>query len=314
MRVIDLFAGCGGLSQGFINAGFDVVAAFDNWDAAIKIYEQNFDHPVHKFDLSETKKLRLLQSYEPQVIIGGPPCQDFSSAGKRDETGGRADLTISYAEIIKKLKPSYFLMENVARILKSKTLPEAIKIFKKAGYGLTYKVLDASYCGVPQARKRFIMIGELGGDDETLDYYFEKNLSDKPMTIRDYLGDEIDVVCYYRHPRNYSRRGIYSIDEPSPTIRGVNRPLPSGYKGHNADSAPVSKKIRPLTELERSRVQTFPKDFIWEGSKTSIAQMLGNAVPVRLGEYVAHCLSQYHQDKLRGEVKQSAVQVALKLA
>ena len=97
MKVIDLFAGCGGLSLGFQKAGFEVVAAFDNWKEACDIYSANFDHPVFQTDLSKLEDLEILRKWEPDIIIGGPPCQDFSSAGKRDETLGRADLTASYA-------------------------------------------------------------------------------------------------------------------------------------------------------------------------------------------------------------------------
>lgn len=81
------------------------------------------------------------------------------------------------------------------------------------------------------------------------------------------------------------------------TIRGVDRPLPKGYKGHPADPVPVSPSIRALTYQERSWVQTFPKNFIWEGSKTSINQAIGNAVPVKLAEYIANCIKEYINEK-----------------
>lgn len=94
IRVVDLFSGCGGLSLGFESAGFDVVAAFDNWDPAIDVYKKNFKHPIVKKDLGDTNDLSDIKSYKPDIIIGGPPCQDFSSAGHRNEKLGRADLTL----------------------------------------------------------------------------------------------------------------------------------------------------------------------------------------------------------------------------
>lgn len=311
MITIDLFAGCGGLSLGFQNAGFNTVAAFDNWQPAIDIYQKNFSHPIIKFDLSNTEDCTIFEKYEPELIIGGPPCQDFSSAGKRDESQGRADLTLSYAKIISKVKPKWFVMENVDQIMKSKILQEAIKIFKGANYGLTYRVLDASYCGAPQKRKRFFMVGELNGEDGFLEAYFEKNFSEKPTTVRDYLGNSLGVEHYYRHPRNYNRRGIFSIDEPSATIRGVNRPLPKGFKGHPADSAPVSENIRPLTTIERSYLQTFPKNFTWIGNKTALEQLIGNAVPVKLAEFVGKCLQEYIRDKNNDNVRSKPRQLTL---
>lgn len=94
MKCVDLFAGCGGLSLGFINAGIEVVAAIDNWDKSVEVYNDNFDHTCYLHDLTDEKgAIEIINKYKPHMIAGGPPCQDFSSAGKRDETLGRADLT-----------------------------------------------------------------------------------------------------------------------------------------------------------------------------------------------------------------------------
>ena len=292
-RVVDLFAGCGGLSKGFEDGGFDVVAAVENWDPAIECYKANFNHPVLKQDLGDVESsVELIKGYSPDIIIGGPPCQDFSHAGKRVEAS-RASLTDSYAQIIASIKPRYFVMENVERARNSNAYAEARKIFKDAGYGITERVLTASYCGVPQRRKRFFCVGILGESDGFLDETLTANLSEKEMTVRDYLGDSLDTEYYYRHPRNYSRRAIYSIDEPAPTMRGVNRPIPKGYPGHPKDACKVDDNVRPLTTLERSLIQTFPADFKWTGSKTDREQMIGNAVPVNLGRFVARALLQY---------------------
>ena len=294
MRVVDLFCGCGGLSLGFIEAGFNLVAAFDNWDDAITVYHNNFKHPVFKQDLSDVEdSAKKVSEYHPDMIIGGPPCQDFSSAGKRDENNGRGDLTVDYAHIIEKVRPEWFVMENVDRILKTTKLKEAISIYKSCGYGLTKIVLNASRCGVPQRRKRFIMIGHLGEQDDFMLKVLEERQSDKEMTIRDYMGNELDVDFYYRHPRSYARRGIFSIDEPSPTIRGVNRPMPAGDTLHHNGPVTTLEGIRPLTALERSMIQTFPKNFKFLGTKTNLEQMIGNAVPVNLGKFVADSINSY---------------------
>ena len=264
MKVVDLFCGCGGLSLGFQKAGFKIVAAFDNWDDAITVYHNNFKHPVIKLDLSDVEfSVKTISKFNPQLIIGGPPCQDFSSAGKRDEEGGRGNLTISYAKIIKAIRPEWFVMENVDRIIKTGKLLEAKEIFKACGYGLTQMVLNAALCGVPQRRKRFIMIGHLGEEDGFMQEIIEKRLDKKEMTIREYLGPLIDIDYYYRHPRSYVRRGIFSVDEPSPTIRGVNRPLPIGYKIHEGDPVKSLEGIRPLSILERSMIQTSERRRFW---------------------------------------------------
>lgn len=293
MRIVDLFAGCGGMSRGFENAGYEVAAAFELWETAAECYEQNFDHPILRQDLSDSMgSEKIIRTFEPEMIIGGPPCQDFSHAGKRVEAG-RASLTGSYAEIVKSIRPRYFVMENVDRAQKSNAYAYARQTFKDAGYGVTEIVLDASKCGVPQKRKRFFCIGVLDAQDNCVKPFIEQRMNDKETTLRDYFGNTLDFEFYYRHPRNYSRRAVFSIDEPAPTMRGVNRPVPKGYPGHPNDACPLNDSIRALTTLERALIQTFPADFKWKGNKTDTEQMIGNAVPVKLAEFVANSISDY---------------------
>ncbi len=304
MKCVDLFSGCGGLSLGFQQAGLDVVAAFDHWQPAIDVYQQNFSHPVFNQDLSNEKEsIDKIKEFAPDIIMGGPPCQDFSSAGKRDVTQGRADMTCHFANIVCALKPMWFVMENVEQIKKSHILADVIEQFDKARYGLTSIILDASFCGVPQSRTRFFLIGILNGPHHQLDGIIKKNLAKKQMTIRDYLGNKLGLEVYYRHPRNYNRRGVFTIDEPSPTVRGVNRPVPKGYKLNTCDPDHVDlKNVRPLTTIERSYIQTFPSDFKFFGTKTNLEQMIGNAVPVNLGTFIANAIQEYSQT---GAVKTS---------
>ena len=298
MNVVDLFCGCGGLSLGFEKAGFDVVAGYDNWTAAINVYKQNFDHPINQVDLSNVDEAsNHISAYEPNMIIGGPPCQDFSSAGLRNEDNGRGNLTLCYAKIISNIRPEWFVMENVATITKTNKLAGAKAIFKKAGYGLTQIVLNAALCGVPQKRKRFFMIGKLDAEDDFLLPYILQNLSKKEMTVKDYFGDKINIEYYYRHPRSYARRGVFSVNEPSPTIRGVNRPIPAGYPIHANDPVDSLDGIRPLTTKERSLIQTFPETYNFIGSKSEIEQMIGNAVPVNLGKFVATAITDFIENR-----------------
>lgn len=303
MKCIDLFCGCGGMSLGFENAGFDIQLSLDNWSKAVQIYNKNFSHPAEVHDLTdELSSIEKIKNYSPEIIIGGPPCQDFSSAGKRDESLGRADLTYHYANIVTGVMPTMFVMENVERIKSSHILQEIIQQFKEHGYGLTAVILDASLCNVPQKRTRFFLIGHLNGKDNALLPYLAKNFSQKPMTIRDYLGDSLGLDYYYRHPRSYQRRGIFSIDESSPTVRGVNRPVPPNYKKHEGDAEEVDlKTLRPLTTIERSYLQTFPKEFVFEGTKTNLEQMIGNAVPVNLANYLANSIMEYSKSGYKTE-------------
>ena len=119
---------------------------------------------------------------------------------------------------------------------------------------------------------------------------FQKRMAKTPMTLRDYFGNSLGFEFYYRHPRNYNRRAVFSIDEPAPTMRGVNRPVPKGYPGHKNDACPVTKDLHVLSTQERAKIQTFPENYKWVGSKTDIEQMIGNAVPVNLAKFVGETI------------------------
>ncbi|BDA71587.1 DNA-cytosine methyltransferase [Calothrix sp. PCC 7716] len=297
LRIIDIFAGCGGLSLGFRLGGFNIVGAIDNWEPAISIYSKNFDHPIYNCDLSVPENsYPIFEKLNCNAIIGGCPCQDFSNAGLRNEDNGRGELSISYARIIQHVKPQIFVLENVERYRKSNKYLQVKEIFKACGYGLTETILNASLCGAPQARKRYICIGVLGGDDNELLSLLHGSLAPRPMTVRDYLGDSLGVEFYYRHARSYQRKAIFSIDEPSPTIRGTNRPISRNYTPHKNDACRNLKRVRPLTTLERSYIQTFPHEFnfdIKNQTKTDLEEAIGNAVPVKLAKYIAVAISKY---------------------
>lgn len=295
LPVVDLFSGCGGLSRGFQDAGFDVVAAYDGWDAAVACYNANFDHEAKKLDLNDVElAINTVGQHQPNIIIGGPPCQEFSNAGKREE-GARADLTFKYAQIITSILPEYFVMENVPRVRESVAYGKARELYINAGYGLTELVLDASRCGVPQSRKRFFCIGGLNQKDNFLLDEMFMHQSDEEYTVRKYFADHeqpLDIRVYYRHPTTYTRRAIFDVDSVAPTIRGVNRPKPSTYKYHPDDAATEEERdsVRSLTQRERATIQTFPTDFTFDVKGLSNGdkeQMIGNAVPVVLAQYVA---------------------------
>lgn len=293
IKCVDLFCGCGGMSLGFEASGFNIVAGIDNWKAAIRVYEKNFDHPIIEKDLMDVEgAAEVITEYTPDLIIGGPPCQDFSTAGFQDESRGRAILSVCYSQIVSIVRPKYFVMENVATIRNTKSFQRAIANFRAAGYGLTQMVLDAAYCGVPQTRKRMFIVGALGASDGFLDEELKRNLAQKPMSIHDYLGDSLGTDYYFRVPTNYNRRGVFSVYEPSMTIRAVDRPIPKGYKGHPNDPVPVAE-ARCLTPKERSYIQTFPESFQFVGGKSDINSMIGNAVPVNLAKYVGSAFMRY---------------------
>lgn len=303
LTAVDLFSGCGGMSLGFEQAGIQVLAGFENWKPALKVYEANFDHPAVEQDLARVDEaVEKIHEFSPQLIVGGPPCQDFSTAGHQDESRGRAALSIRYSEIVCMVKPQYFVMENVATIRNTESFRKTLENFRAAGYGLTQRILNAAHCGVPQTRKRMFVIGALGEHDGFLLEELERCLTDIPMSIRDYLGDSLGIDHYFRVPTNYSRRAVFSIDEPSMTIRAVDRPIPPGYKGHPNDSVPVGT-VRGLTPKERSYIQTFPEDFDFSGGKSDINSMIGNSVPVNLANFVASALVRFIESNNAGDIE-----------
>lgn len=168
LNVIDLFCGCGGFSYGFSSAGFNVALGIDMWSDAIVTYLHN--HPNAKAineDITNVTASQLLEKAElsadeVDVIIGGPPCQGFSISGKRLIDDPRNKLYKSFVEMVTEIKPKMFVMENVPGMLsmgKGAVKEQVIEDFKNAGYVVESKVLTASDYGVPQARRRFFIVG-----------------------------------------------------------------------------------------------------------------------------------------------------------
>jgi DNA (cytosine-5)-methyltransferase 1 len=158
--VLDLFCGAGGLSLGFAKAGFTITRAIDYDDAALKTYNANFDSHAVKLDLSNGVDL-----LPTTVVIGGPPCQGFSSAGLRRPNDHRNSLVSSFAEIVVSLRPTAFIFENVEGFLTAengKRVLELLSPLIAAGYRIHLRKVNAANYGVPQHRKRVIAIGGLG--------------------------------------------------------------------------------------------------------------------------------------------------------
>jgi DNA (cytosine-5)-methyltransferase 1 len=197
----------------------------------------------------------------------------------------------NFIDIVEAASPAFVVMENVPRSRLHPVFKRAQSRLLGAGYGLTLRVLDACRCGVPQVRERMFLIAAKGASSDFLGAALDAGLAQRPMTLRHYFGSSLGTDYYFRVPTNYSRRGVFSIDEPSMTIRGVDRPIPRGYPGHPDDSVPIGPKVRAFTVLERSYIQTFPRDFKFAGTKSNLNTMIGNAVPVKLAEYVASALA-----------------------
>lgn len=185
-KVLDLFSGAGGMSEGFLQAGFIIPFASDLSEQAAQTYQHRhhqlgYSLKYFQGDINELKKPHILQNFLQDniscidVVTGGPPCQGFSLAGKRNSNDIRNQLIHSYIDVLKQVKPKYFVMENVLGILsaesldfqgsqkfykKEKVVNILMKEFENIGYShVVWKLMDASLFGVPQKRLRVIFLG-----------------------------------------------------------------------------------------------------------------------------------------------------------
>lgn len=163
---ISLFSGGGGLDLGFKRSGFNIIYAIDIDQAAVESYKENIDTNIFLGDLFE---ISLDSLPKARVVIGGPPCQSFSLVGKRDINDNRSDLVWRYLQIIQHVRPEYFVFENVIGLKSAKT-PKGTKViddlseaFEKIGYTINIETLNAADYGVPQRRKRVIIVGSREG-------------------------------------------------------------------------------------------------------------------------------------------------------
>ena len=285
MRAVDLFCGAGGMSWGLRNAGFDVIQAYDAWDSAVATYRENVGHHVWKQDLKDLLGVgSMISRLQPDMICGGPPCQDYSTAGRRQE-GEDASMTKAFAMLVTIARPQWFIMENVAQAAKSKAWAEAREILVRAEYGLTEAKLDSSYYGVAQSRKRFFVIGRLGERDGFLASALVAAKSEKQKTLRDLFGADCPESIYF-HPRLKGKRGVWMSKEPAPTIRASSlRPVPGSHE--------VPDGTVVLAEAQIGQIQGFPPDWRWLGkTKHDRMQMIANAVPPPLAEAIGKVILQ----------------------
>ncbi len=189
---IDLFSGCGGLSLGFEQSGFEGLLAIDFWQDALTTYSHNRQNAkTYCGDLSLIQPDDIKREYninDVDVIIGGPPCQGFSIAGKRIIEDKRNELYKAFVNFVRVFKPKAFVMENVPTILSmgNGIIRDSILAdFTALGYNVSYKVLLASDYGVPQNRRRAVFVGLLNG----CSYEFPAPCVDAPITSKEAISD-----------------------------------------------------------------------------------------------------------------------------
>lgn len=351
MNAIDLFAGCGGLSKGFMDAGFDIIVGVDNDAAALKTFALNHNGAIPlNADLSKQETfdeiVRIAGDRSIDVIIAGPPCQGFSLTGPRNFDDARNKLYLAVIEMVKQYQPKGFIIENVpgmATLYEGQIKDEIIKRFTELGYNVICKILCAADYGVPQIRKRLIFMGvrkDVGIPRFPTPLFHPQNyrtcsdaLSDLPGREQDY-GEEADT--YDREPQTeYQRimRGNCTVlsnhvaskhskmvqDTIALVPEGGNyRDLPDGWgesrKFHVAWTRYHSQKPsntidtghrnhfhykynRVPTVRENARLQSFPDDFVFVGTRTQQNRQVGNAVPPLLGYALGKALLEIIQEE-----------------
>ena len=344
MNIIDLFAGCGGLSRGFMDAGYDIIVGVDNDQAALNTFARNHNGAVAlNADLSVQETFDQIKTIaddrEIDVIIAGPPCQGFSLTGPRNFDDKRNKLYLAVFEVVKQFQPKGFIIENVpgmATLYNGEIKDEILKRFRKLGYNVECKILCAADYGVPQIRKRLVFMGvrkDIGKPEFPTPVFTEFQyrtcrdaLSDLPSREND-LGQEIDeYTCeprteYQRLMRRncnvlYNHVATNHTQMVKDTIAlvpqgGNYKDLPAGWgesrkfneawTRYHGDKP--SRTIdtghrnhfhyeynRVPTIRENARLQSFPDDFVFMGTRTQQNRQVGNAVPPMLGYHLGIAL------------------------
>jgi len=321
MNYIDLFSGAGGISLGFDRKGFRNVFSVDIEPSFCETYKFNF--PKHNLiqknicELSEKEISQLIEKKEVDVIIGGPPCQGFSIAGKIGRKfldDDRNRLFKEFVRVVKTINPKFFVMENVARLYnhnKGETQKEIIADFENLGYKVDCKIINSVDYGVAQSRQRIIFIG----NRINVKNIFPQKTTKNPITVKQVLdkypkltaneksdipnheamahstqmlekmsyvsdgGDRTEIPEKIRPKSGDVRKYIrYNSNEPSVCVTGDMRKI-FHYEQNRA-----------LTVRELASLQSFPDDFVFKGTKISQQQQVGNAVPPKMAEAIADCI------------------------
>lgn len=327
---IDLFSGAGGLHIGFENAGFDIKLCIDNDSLVERTHKRNFPNiPMINRDI-RTVPSNEIKSYldggSVDVIIGGPPCQGFSTIGKRASSDPkkrakldpRNELVLTYARIIRELRPKFIVMENVKGILTLQNgayLQNVLNQLFEAGYAAEYKLINMADYGVPEIRERVIIVGNrVGLPVEFPNPDHSDNPNDGlPMwnncwdVIKDLesFGDmpEFNHVALKHTEKNIARYKLIPEGGRLPeaelppelyrknfgnTYKRLSRQRPALTMVPGNDAFPIHPTLnRSLTVREAARIQTFPDNIVFEGNRRQQGHQVGNAVPPVFSEKLA---------------------------
>ena len=318
MKVVSLFAGCGGLDLGFEKAGFDVVWA-NEYDSSIHA-TYRLNHPKTQLCTLDIREIRANDIPDCDGIIGGPPCQSWSLGGKSlGIEDDRGKLVYDYIRIVKDKRPKFFTMENVPGMVTPrhiKAFNEFLNLFRNAGYTVKYELINAADFKTPQDRLRVFIVGIR--NDLNNEYLFPTKLDSTPITMIRAIGDlKSPPTPYYKNRVNaqnnvipnhdyytgpyddkfMARNRVRGWDELSFTIQAQAKNEPLHPQAPKMAYVSPQKRIfvkgkehlyRRLSVRECARIQTFPDSFKFVYDKVEDGyKMVGNAVPPRLAYYIA---------------------------
>jgi DNA (cytosine-5)-methyltransferase 1 len=270
--VISTFAGCGGSSLGYSMAGYRELLAVEWDDNAVETFRLNFpDVPVYHGDINalgvdQVLAMTGLRPGDLDVFDGSPPCQGFSTAGKRAIDDPRNSLFKEYVRLLRGLQPKAFVMENVSGMIKGKmklVFAEILRELKACGYRVSARLLNAMYFDVPQERQRMIFIG------------VREDLAIAPVHPRGQSQpNSAQSVFDYPQPLMFMRNEEFqnkwrSAGKPSCTIMRSRAPM--GKFANNVE--------RELKAAECAILSSFPRQFCWIGNNQQQISRIGNSVP-----------------------------------
>ena len=301
--VISTFAGCGGSSLGYSMAGFRELLAVEWEQNAVDTFRLNFPHvPVYhgdiaKLSVEECLRLAGIKPGELDVFDGSPPCQGFSTSGKREMGDARNQLFREYCRLLQGLRPKAFVMENVSGMVKGDfkvIFAEILRTLKACGYRVKARLLNAMYFGVPQSRERMIFIGvrdDLGVEpSHPSGWSMPVAVKDAWRAVRDdgtggrvgshtKIWQAMQAVAQGQtQPGHHSHCRLHA-DRPSPTVKKAGG-LAHYHMWHPQDH-------RVLTLSECKRVASFPDAFSFRGTTGEAWERIGNSVPPLLMRSIA---------------------------
>lgn len=317
--VVDLFSGAGGMSLGFQQAGFQILSAVEVVPIAAETHHLNFpDSHIHCGDIAEYNPLEVVKKKEVKVVVGGPPCQGFSVAGKRDPNDPRNKLFREFVRVVDALRPDYFVMENVPGILtmqNGKVAEAILEAFADIGYNsVSIAILETATLGVAQLRSRAIFIGNAKGMPNP----FPAPILDKEnfIPIEDAISDlpAMSPIPEINHEwTKHSKQFIERISKVKPgeslyptfldAYKRQYLGVPSMTIKENHGGTHIHPTLdRCISAREMARLQSFPDSFIFAGSMKKAMWQIGNAVAPLMAEAIGKALIPFLESIQSGEV------------